>query len=243
MTKTFNLKTLCKDGDLQKLQEYKETRSDKAWKEEVNIQYQNNSTPLSIVLSNNNYKVLGWLLQNGADPLITTSEGDTILHIAVKYKKESAIAYFKENMLPDQWEKLLNTQNKNQESPLMLAVKRGYSHFVDDLLKNGADIMLKDKTGHTALWFAFELDTHVCDRILLYFQYHVDPNKLKQCINTPNNNQRYLLDEKETAQKWLTEHGADSSITEKGQSTATTRLHKAYGSTIRQKKEAFCTIQ
>lgn len=48
----------------------------------------------------------------------------------------------------------VNAKNKDGDTALILAVRRGYRGTVQELLAKGAEVNVKNKDGHTALMFA-----------------------------------------------------------------------------------------
>lgn len=109
------------------------------------IELKNNEgkTPLllAVELSLEIYEVL---LKAGADPITTTTSGDTILHIAVRMFRTDIVSYFSSN------KHLLDLKNNKNETPLLIAATTTVEIF-EILLKAGANLLATDSFGNTVL--------------------------------------------------------------------------------------------
>lgn len=72
---------------------------------------------------------------------VDKATGDTPLHVACRSKmKRSIFWFFDSNYLAGQWTNLIiNSENKQGETPLILAIRRGIERDVLMMLQNGAD--------------------------------------------------------------------------------------------------------
>lgn len=121
---------------------------------------ENGFTPLFFGAIMGNLKMVTLLLDKGADVNGLNSDGKTPLHgnVMQKYRRE-------EGQVPlapgtDVLELLIkkgakvNVADNNGMTPLHLLAQRGGDDHTKLLLDSGADFTLKDKFGHTALFYA-----------------------------------------------------------------------------------------
>ena len=78
--------------------------------------------------------------------------GRTALHNAAYYGRQTLVKLFLETNIN------LNEQDDEDSTALMLAVQRGHSGVVAELVKAGADVSIKDKKGMTAVLLAKSYD-------------------------------------------------------------------------------------
>jgi ankyrin repeat protein len=110
----------------------------------------NGWTPLMIAVAEGHVSTTSILLQSGAKPNITNSQGRSALMFAAWYGNKELVAMLLKagadpNIVPDDREGM---------TALMAATTKGYKEIVTLLLDSGANPNIRDKKGRTALWHA-----------------------------------------------------------------------------------------
>ncbi|KAF5691998.1 ankyrin repeat protein [Fusarium circinatum] len=103
-------------------------------------------TPLHFACSAGHTAVIDELLSHGADPGLTDSYGENLLHQAISYGQKAAF-----DMIIEKCPELLNITSKAGETPLHMAILSGNEQMVDVCLKKGAAVNIKDNNGWTPL--------------------------------------------------------------------------------------------
>ena len=96
-------------------------------------------------------KIIGFLIEKGADVNIKNIKGDTPLHIAIKNQNTEIIELLIRKRAK------LNVKNNKGKTPLHLARQ---SEIVKLLIEKGADVNAKDREGKTPLFMRSGLNTN-----------------------------------------------------------------------------------
>ncbi|OEJ14534.1 hypothetical protein BFL38_05715 [Brachyspira hampsonii] len=174
--------------------------------------YDYDYTPLMIAALRNDYDMVKYLLDKGANPNTANNENKTALTIANDYGK------FDISKLLIQQGANINTQDEHGLTALMNAAMIGDYEMVKFLLENGANINTKDNDGNTVLYYNIRYDHYEKEEKLenakkifnLLIKYGAD-------VNTKNNYGASLLDTAYTTElalnremfKVLVENGFD----------------------------------
>ena len=150
----------------------KKAMSDKKYERYVDQLCKNNESLLLIAVKNDNYLVVKYLLEKGADVNIPNIAGVTPLHMVCRSTKPNADKIF--HLLIK-----VATLNKNEKdltgyTPLMRAVEFEKVDFVEKLVELGADVNVKNDYDEDALSLAEkrklvkknENDIKVSDKII-----------------------------------------------------------------------------
>ncbi|KAK3607524.1 hypothetical protein CHS0354_025776 [Potamilus streckersoni] len=123
-----------------------------------------NRTPLLLASSKGGWRTVHCLLQNGADINSKEKENRNFLHLAIKY------GLHLDNLgchLIKGVKNLLNERDNFGCTPLHYATKAGHLVAIDDLLKLGATINLKDNEKKSPFHFAAKYGRYnTCKRLL-----------------------------------------------------------------------------
>lgn len=103
------------------------------------------------------------LLSKGADTTVTDAGGRTPLLISLFMDKIDFVKYF----LSKGYIKGINMKDNTGKSPLMIAVAKGYSDIVSQLIELGANIKDADNDGITPLMYAVKLNYNDIAEMLL----------------------------------------------------------------------------
>jgi ankyrin repeat protein len=114
---------------------------------EVNTRDKNNQTPLHLAVRWGRFRLAEILLEHGADPKAEDISGKTTLHML----SESGIDDVKLTLLSLKHGPEVNTRDKNNQTPLHLAVKWDRFRLAEILLEHGADTNAEDNNGKTVL--------------------------------------------------------------------------------------------
>ena len=169
-----------------------------------------NTTPLHFAIRRNHLKLVGFLLDHGADPIAENNESFTPMHLLSdhRYQSEGDLLNLALLLLKHGAGVALNKPDKHNETPLLLAIRRDrfklaetlirveygtdtnaennkgmtplhmlsesdsedehiIHHLAQVLLKNGADVNRRDKDDETPLHLALRWDRFMLARILL----------------------------------------------------------------------------
>jgi ankyrin repeat protein len=126
---------------------------------EANSRDKNHETPLHLAVRRDQFKTAGILLENGADANAETN-GMTPLHILLErvIKVEGDAIDLVSFLLKNGAE--VNSRDKNNETPIHLAVRRERFKLVRILLENGADANAENNKGETPLRILSESRHH-----------------------------------------------------------------------------------
>lgn len=141
---------------------------------------ENKDTPLCLASYNGNFDIVEHLLEQGASPAARGEKGQTALHMAAE-KNFPTIA----RALIDRQKSILNLQDDENRSALIIAVLFGNLQVVEILTQSKADHTIQDKNGETALQVAaqhgnLEITQHLLDNC------SVDIGKILELENFKN---------------------------------------------------------
>lgn len=97
-------------------------------------------------------EVIKDLLEDGIDPNLQDKKGRTLLHIAIKKKRESLAKFLLSEKA------IIKDSQKN--TPFHLAAEVGLTKIIDDLIENGWDMNTQNKEGNTPLMIASKNDNN-----------------------------------------------------------------------------------
>lgn len=163
---------LCEFAEKNDVLRLKKAMADKKYDKYVDQLCKNNESLLLLAVKNDNYLVVKFLLEKGADVNIPNLAGITPLHMVCRSTKPNADKIF--NMLIK-----VPTLNKNEKdltgyTPLMRAVQFEKLDFIDTLVKLGADVNVKNNYDENAITIAEKFkevkknedDIRVSDKII-----------------------------------------------------------------------------
>ncbi len=173
---------------------------------DVNLANNEGETPLLQAIASND-KLIPLLLAKGAKVNVANNKGDTpllkasqigdnklIIRLAIKKGLFGRIISDKvindllisnsEKLKSSLSESILNVQNKEGKTPLMIAAENGKISTVKLLIDAGSDVNVKDTDGKTTLWqIVFNNNIDMC-KLLLSYKY-VDVNSKDKNGITP----------------------------------------------------------
>jgi ankyrin repeat protein len=109
----------------------------------INYSDENGNTPLIIATSYNNFEIVSWLIDTGADVRAGNKSGDTPLHIAVLNNDKNLV-----NLLLDKGADA-NCSNLEKRTPLHNAAQQGNKEIVRLLIDKGANVEALDDANST----------------------------------------------------------------------------------------------
>lgn len=111
-------------------------------------------TPLHLAVELQFDQAVSVLLMAGSNPSLVNNEGDSAVHLAVKYNTINNLALM---LIKSQHKADINARNFEGLAPLHLAVIKNQIEMVKVLIRCGADINIQDgKSGRTPLFHAVE---------------------------------------------------------------------------------------
>ena len=140
-------------------------------------------------------KTLKIMIENGASLDVTDDQDNSPLHIASESGKLGMV-----KILSKKAKKSLDQVNKNQETPLALAIINSHSKVAEKLLDRGADPTITDRNGKAA--FDLAVEKKLPDELL---------NKIKNLVKTKTGTIPMKI--KEAAEKLLKgSHGPEKTV-------------------------------
>ena len=116
---------------------------------DINLKGSFGETALITAIEKNNTTALKLLLNKGADINLKGSFGETALINAIKNNNIIALEILLKNDKTD-----VNAKNSYGDTALITAIEKNNTIAVKLLLENGANPNIKNKSHHTALWYA-----------------------------------------------------------------------------------------
>jgi ankyrin repeat protein len=191
---------------------------------EVNRRDSDNHTPLHLAIVWDQFMLAGILLKHGADAIVENNEGQTPFHMLSEsdVKDGGDLLNLVLLLLRHGAAVTLNSRDKNNHTPLHLAIRRNRFKLACILLKHGADAFAENLGGQTPLHMLsenkFESETEdqlqdKCDFLnlaLLLLGHGVEVNRLDKNNKTPLH-MSIQWGQFELANIFL-EHGADVDV-------------------------------
>jgi len=112
--------------------------------------YNSDLTPLQIACLNGNYKIVKFLLKNGAKLINLSNNYGSALNISLFYNKFNIFKLLLKNSVN------INIVDNKKRTLLHYCAMKGYTKKVLFLIKNGSNKKLKDINGKTAYDLAIE---------------------------------------------------------------------------------------
>ena len=191
----------------------------------INTNSDNGVTPLMIAAREGRLNVVTFLIKEGVDVSLPDYDGRTALHFAVGSSDNSCeiLSCLIENGAD------INKGRIDNQTPLMVAVKKGHISVATFLIERGADVDLQDENGNTALHHALYGSDVSCEILSCLIGRGADVNGVNKVKHTP-----LMIAAKRghlNALTLLIKHGAhDVDLQDKNGKTA---LHHAvYGSDV-----------
>ena len=141
---------------------------------DLNIQDKEGNSPLLLAAKAGYYHIASILLEHGANPNIQDINGNSLLYLTIK------AGYYHISSLLLKYGAI---QNKDEESPLLFAMKEGKLSMVSDILTHGIDLNIQDKDGNSPLLLAAKAGYYHIASILL--EHGADPNIQDKNKNSP----------------------------------------------------------
>ena len=120
-----------------------------------------NPTPLHLAIGRNHLKLLAFLLEHGADPAAENNGGQTPMHILSdhRYQSEGDLLNLAVLLLKHGAGIAVNRPDKDNETPLLLAIRRDRFKIAETLLEYGTDTNAENSMGMTPLHMLSESDS------------------------------------------------------------------------------------
>lgn len=113
-------------------------------------------TPLLAAVESGDEDICRMLMEAGASLADTNEDEETVLHICAIHGRVQIASLLIESLQPADAHNLVNSQDKDDTTPLHYAAANGDLDFCKLLLSHGADIKLEDNDGFTPLMAALE---------------------------------------------------------------------------------------
>ncbi len=140
-------------------------------------QEQTGITPLIAAVKSGNLQIISRLLRSGASIAQTDGSGKNVLHHVVLLRAFNIASGF---MKPS----IIDAQDTAGCTPLHVAVRRGYSFFVNLLLRNHADTNIVDRRGKKPIDYALANNNTAIVSLLLKHHAHIAPEVATQFLKT-----------------------------------------------------------
>lgn len=138
-------------------------------------------SPLFLACRHNHTELIQLLINYGAPLTSTDEEGNSVLHASIASQSPDALLYLLDVVTSGSDGSLLNQCNREDETPLHLAVKLGYVDAVRALLRYGASTDIEDAQGRTPLVQSIMENQVECVQLL---QMTLDANPSKRASSS-----------------------------------------------------------
>lgn len=116
---------------------------------DLSAQNKNGKTPLTLALEIKSVAAVKALKDGGLDFGIVNDRGNNLLHIAASKDEEGVVRTLMDAKIDfTQFDK----KNNNGNTPLMIALKKGFLGFIKALKEAGINLDKEDESGHTLLY-------------------------------------------------------------------------------------------
>ena len=157
---------------------------------EVNRQDDHNETPFLLAIKLDQFKAARILLEHGADPIMENNngEGKYPLHLLLEswIHDEDELLHLVLLLLKNGAD--VNMRDKDNQTPLHLAIRRNRIRLVGVLLEHGADANAENNLVMTALHVLSKsgigLEGDILDYVLLLLKYGAEVDKRDKCNRT-----------------------------------------------------------
>ena len=113
-------------------------------------------TPMMAAVESGDEDICRMLMEAGASLADTNEDEETVLHICAIHGRLQIASLLIESLQPTDAHHLVNSQDKDDTTPLHYAAANGDLDFCKLLLSHGADMNLEDNDGFTPLMAALE---------------------------------------------------------------------------------------
>ncbi len=119
-------------------------------------------TPLLGAIKAGDLEFIKYLISSGANINAENKQQDNALHIATLHypSSKNGLTIIKYLIETCKAQSLLDKQNKNGETPLMIAIWRDYTEVAKYFIAKGADLKLTNKKQQTALQIAITMKNY-----------------------------------------------------------------------------------
>lgn len=143
--------------------------------ETIEAANQKGETPLFVSVSKGDKKTAKLLLEYGANPLIRPAGSESCLHVAITNNRKEIVKSLVERIKGDL--SVIDERNVKGETPLYVAVSKGYKACIEILLNAGADPMSRPKGGDAMIHLAVKQDS--CEIVKMLIRHGVDIEEMK----------------------------------------------------------------
>ncbi|XP_066249299.1 uncharacterized protein [Euwallacea similis] len=133
---------------------------------EINIRDKEQKTPLQLAVQNGHHNIVSTLIDNRADPHLTSNNGFTALHLATLEGNLETVDLLVNICSVD----INSVDNINNETALIIAALNGFKDIVELLLKAGADLTCKTKKNGLTAFIAAVSRGHA-DVVIAFLKY------------------------------------------------------------------------
>ena len=173
-----------------------------------NIACKQGKPPLELCIDENRSKLVGRLIEAGADATFRTKNGYTLLHMAATLQSATIMC----QLLP--WYTNFDTPAQpEQYTPLHAAIKKGSFACTKKLLESGSSVTVREHRGMTALHIA--AGARKDDFVKILLRYNANLHALDNNKRTP----LFYVDQSPAVCAYLLNAGASQTATDRMQSS------------------------
>jgi ankyrin repeat protein len=137
---------------------------------DINSSNTNKHSPIMLATGNKHNKLVKYFIDNDANINDVDSNQDNLLHLAIHNNAYDILLL----LLMNKNNKVINSRNNDNESPLMFALKNNKNEYAKLLLKYGADPNTCDNEGNIPLNYVIQKNDFEMCKLLL--KYKANPN-------------------------------------------------------------------